>query len=298
MIPRPHAFCLAAVTLWGLSFVATKAVLAEVSPPTVVFTRFLMGAAFLFLLVLSSGRNRRLTGPEARRLLLMAFIGVFVHQIVQVFGLRWTSATSTGWLIGLTPIWSVLLATFFLSEALGLRRTLGLVLGLAGAVLIVGRGAIPDPLSLTGRGDLLVLATTVNWAVYTVISRRIGRHAGGIVSTTYMLLFGCLMLAVPFALSGGWRDYAGLSTSGWLNLLFLGIGCSGAGYLFWNLALEKLGAGQVSAYLYLEPFVTQTAAWWLLGEQLSAAVIGGGLTVLLGVYLVQTRAVPRGNRGV
>jgi drug/metabolite transporter (DMT)-like permease len=73
-------------------------------------------------------------------------------------------------------------------------------------------------------------------------------------------------------------------------VLFLGIGCSGLGYLFWYAALEKLETSRVAAFLYLEPLVTLATAVALLGEPVQAPTIAGGLLVLGGVFLVQSAA--------
>ena len=72
-----------------------------------------------------------------------------------------------------------------------------------------------------------------------------------------------------------------------LSVLFLGIACSGLGYLFWYGALARVQASRVAAFLYLEPMVTLAAAVAMLREPVSAATILGGLLLLGGVVLVQ-----------
>jgi drug/metabolite transporter (DMT)-like permease len=70
-------------------------------------------------------------------------------------------------------------------------------------------------------------------------------------------------------------------------ILFLGIGASGLGYLFWYAALERIEASQVAAFIYLEPLVTLATAVSLLGEPVAATTVVGGALVLLGVFAVQ-----------
>ena len=74
---------------------------------------------------------------------------------------------------------------------------------------------------------------------------------------------------------------------GWLSVLFLGICCSGLGYLWWYGALERIEASRVAAFLYLEPLVTLLAAVVLLGETVTATTIVGGLLLVGGVALVE-----------
>jgi len=68
---------------------------------------------------------------------------------------------------------------------------------------------------------------------------------------------------------------------------FLGIGCSGLGYLFWYGALERIEVSRVAAFLYVEPLVTLSAAVLLLKENVTASTLIGGLLVLASVFIIQ-----------
>jgi drug/metabolite transporter (DMT)-like permease len=70
-------------------------------------------------------------------------------------------------------------------------------------------------------------------------------------------------------------------------VLFLGLACSGLGYLFWYGALEKVEASRVAALLYVEPLVTLAAAVALLGERIQLVTVAGGVLLLVGVILVE-----------
>ena len=285
----PRLAALAAVTLWGISFVATRAALSEISPVSLVFTRFALGTAFLLTLL---AVRRRLELPPRESwpaLAAMGFLGIFLHQMLQAHGLALTTAVHTGWLIGLIPIWSALLSAVVLREKLGSAKIAGLLLGFAGAALVITRGKLSGGLLAlpTTRGDLLILASTVNWAVYSVVGRRTLARLGSARATAFAMLAGWAMLAPLFVLRAGWTEYARLSATVWAAIAFLGIGCSGLGYLFWYAALEKLETSRVAAFLYLEPLVTLAAAVVLLGEPVHGTTVVGGLIVLAGVFLVQ-----------
>ena len=281
---------LAAVILWGVSFVATKAALREVSPVTLIFTRFALGVAVLFL-ILKLRRESLIPPRDAWPMLaVMGFVGIFVHQMIQVHGLTLTTAVRTGWLIGLTPIWSAVLATVFLGESFGPRKILGLLLGTVGALLVITRGELSsDVLALPAtRGDLLILASTVNWAIYTIMGQKTLKRVGSTRAIAAAMFVGWAMLIPFFVSTAGWQEYRDLSSTSVIAIVFLGIGCSGLGYLFWYAALERIETSQVAAFLYLEPLVTLLAAVALLGESVAVSTILGGVLVLLGVLTVQT----------
>jgi drug/metabolite transporter (DMT)-like permease len=286
----PRFLAAVAVVFWGVSFVATKAALAEVSPVTLIFVRFLIGSLVLLAIV------RELPPREAwGSLALMGFIGVFVHQMLQAYGLTMTSATSTGWLIGLTPIWSAVLSAFVLRERFGFWKVVGLVGGFAGALLVVTRGDFSAGVFArpSTKGDLLILISTVNWAIYSVLGHRTIRRLGPRRATSGSMLFGTIMLAPFFILQRGWTQVPNLSVRGWSALLFLAVACSALGYLFWYGALERIEVSRVAALLYAEPLVTFVAAALLLGERVSAVVVVGGVLVLASVLVAQVAPAVR-----
>lgn len=287
--PGPRLGALLAVVFWGLSFVATRALVREISPVAVIFLRAGLGSAVLVGMLAARGQLRLPPRAAWPALALMGFVGVAFHQLLQAYALRLTTAVNTGWLIGLTPIWSALLAAAFLGERFPAAKVAGLALGFVGGALVVTGGRLDATLLAvpSTRGDLLVLLSTVNWAVYSVVGRGTLRGLGAARATTGAMLAGFAMLAVPFALARAWRGLADLSPVGWLSVAFLGVCCSGLGYLFWYAALDAVEASRVAALLYVEPLVTLAAGVALLGERVLPTTVAGGALLLAGVALVQ-----------
>ena len=285
----PRLGVLLAIVFWGVSFVATRAVVDRISPVALIFARAALGS--LLLVAILAARRRPWLPPRSawRSLFVMGFIGVAFHQLLQAYALQLTTAVNTGWLIGLTPVWSAILAAIHLRERFPPRKLAGLALGFAGAVLVVTRGQLrPDVLALPAtRGDLMILASTVNWAIYTVVGHPVLKRVGSLVATTCAMLVGWALLTGPFLFARAWADFARLDASGWLAVVFLGVCCSGLGYLWWYGALEKIEASRVAAFLYLEPLVTLLAAVILLGEPVGVTTIVGGLMLVGGVMLVE-----------
>jgi drug/metabolite transporter (DMT)-like permease len=280
----PRFGALLAVIFWGISFVATKAALREVSPVTLIFLRFAIGSVLLIAIV------RELPPRDALpQLALMGFIGVFVHQMLQANALTMTTAIHCGWLIGVTPIWSAVLSAIVFRERFGFWKVVGLVGGFAGALLVITRGEFSSRvLALPStRGDLLILISTVNWAIYSVIGHRTIKRLGPRVATSGAMLLGVAMLTPFFVATAGWREIPRLTSIGWLSVLFLALGCSALGYLFWYGALEHIEVSRVATLLYLEPLITFAAAIAMLHEQVNAYAVIGGLIVLASVAIAQ-----------
>ncbi|HVG23795.1 MAG TPA: EamA family transporter [Thermoanaerobaculia bacterium] len=280
----PRFLAAIAIVFWGISFVATKRVLREISPSTLIFVRFAIGALVLLAIVRELPPRRAWSA-----LAVMGFVGVFVHQMLQAYALTMTSATNTGWLIGITPLWSAILSAIVLRERFGFWKVAGLVGGFAGAMLVVTKGDFSA--RVLGRpsttGDLMIFLSTINWALYTILGHKTIRSLGPRRATSGSMLFGAMMLAPVFIARRGWVELPRLTATGWGALLFLAICCSALGYLFWYGALERIEATRVAALLYAEPLVTFIAAAILLGERVSAVVVIGGVLVLASVLVTQ-----------
>lgn len=277
---------LLAIVIWGVSFVATRIALNELSPATLVFTRFAMSSVILIALTRAAVPSRR----SIPTLALMALIGIFLHQMLQAWGLTMTTAINTGWLIGIIPIWTALLSRFHLKEPLPARSIAGLVTGFLGVLLIVTNGRVtPELIALPSTfGDVLVFLSTFTWAIYSVIGRGTLRELGSRRATAGVVTFGTLMLFPLFVAVRGWHEWLHVSATGWLAVAFLGIGSSAIGYILWFAALDRLPTSRVASLLYLEPIVTLIAAAAILGEPVRPLTTLGGLLVLSGVALVQS----------
>jgi drug/metabolite transporter (DMT)-like permease len=290
-----------AVIFWGVSFVATKVAIQEVSPATVVWLRFAMG---IFVLGLAVLLRRQFVLPARGDLpyfALLGFLGITFHQWLQSTGLQTAQATTTSWIVATTPIFMALLGWLILKERLLWLQILGIGVAFLGVLLVVTGG---DLASLAhgkfgAYGDFLVMISAPNWALFSVLSRKgLQKHPASLL-VFYVMIFGWLFTSVLFLLGSGWMEIANLTWKGWLAIGFLGVFCSGISYVFWYDALAVLPVAQTGAFVYLEPFVTVIVAAFILNEPLLLASVLGGLAILAGVWLVQAggkRAIRRIDR--
>jgi drug/metabolite transporter (DMT)-like permease len=286
-----------AITFWGASFVATKVALRDVSPLTVIAVRFAIGVAALGGVVAARRQFALLHKSDLGWLVFLGLNGVTVHQLLQANGLVTTSATNSGWIVALTPVFAALLAWLILREPFGRLKVLGLILATCGAFLVISRGQLSRGLLNIPAtpGDFLMLVSSPNWALFTVLSKRTVSRMPPALMVTYVMAFGWLAILPLFLGARGWIELSRLTPAGLGGLLFLGVLCSGAAYVFWYDALEAAGASQVAAFLYIEPIVTVMVASILIGEQATWATWLGGAVILVGVWLVnrQTASVER-----
>jgi drug/metabolite transporter (DMT)-like permease len=280
------------VVAWGASFIATKVALREISPITIVWLRFGMGVVILGAVVLARRQLVRVSAREWGYFALLGFLGITFHQWLQSNGLVTAQATTTAWIVATTPIFMALLGWLVLRERLGAGRVLGIALAAVGVLLVVSKGDLSA--LAVGRfgapGDLLVLISAPNWAVFSVLSRRGLQQHPATRMMFYVMGLGWVFASVLFFAGPGVSEIGRLTRDGWLSVGFLGIVCSGVAYIFWYDALQSIPASQVGAFLYLEPLVAVIAAAVVLDEPLRLAALLGGAIILLGVWLVNRPA--------
>lgn len=276
-----------AVLFWGFSFVATKVALSEMSLLAVIIIRFGIGIVLLSFIALFKKALIKLGKKELVRIAILGFFSITFHQLLQTGGLTLTTATNTGWLVAVGPVFTVFAARMFLKERLGVMKITGMALALSGAFFIITGGSLRLIYLPSTQGDLLVLGSSINWAFCSVLGKDIlNRHPAQAVNL-YSMSIGWLLLLPIAAATGAWHNVMEATPAVWAALLYLGLGCSGLAYLLWYKTLERLGAGKSSVYLYFIPLVTSAGARLILKEEILWPIILGGPLIMAGVFIVQ-----------
>ncbi len=222
---------------------------------------------------------------------LLGLIGITLHQWLQSNALVTSRASTSGWIVATTPIFMAVLARLVLRERLSLPRIAGIALAALGVLLVVSKD---DPTTLlAGKfgapGDVLILLSAPNWAVFSVLSRGALRRHPATRMMFYVMTIGWLFTSVLLFSGPGFSEIGRITPRGWAALAFLGLACSGFAYIAWYDALKHMPASQVGALLYLEPLVAMTVAAVVLSEPILFSTVVGGGVILLGVWLVNRR---------
>ncbi|MFA3783491.1 DMT family transporter [Melioribacteraceae bacterium 4301-Me] len=276
------------ILFWGASFIATKYSLNELTPVSIVFIRQVLAVLFLGTIAIKRKRSFAVRLKDHFWIVIIALIAAF-HLWIQITGLKYTSATNTGWIIGITPVFIVILSMIFFNEKLNFSKGFGILLAFSGLILLISKGKITSLNFITHKGDFLVLASTVTWSIYSIVSKKATINYPPIMAIFYQFLMMALIV-LPFIFSEkAFITFFHLSVKVWAAVLFLGILCSGVSYVFWVEALKEMDAGVVGAFLYLEPFVTVVTAWLLLNEEITILTLTSGLIIIFGVILVNRK---------
>jgi drug/metabolite transporter (DMT)-like permease len=274
-----------AVIFWGSSFIATKVALKELSPETIISLRLIIASVFLLITAIVYKKDFSINLKSHGIIFILALIAVF-HLMIQVTGLKYTSASNTGWIIGTAPIFMAILAAIFFSEKIGLLKISGIIIAMFGLLLLIGKGNITNVDLIKNKGDLLVLASAFTWGVYSMVNKKISLSYSPMMTILYLFIMMAVII-IPFNLNAASvNSVVHLSLIGWISILFLGLFCSGIAYVIWAYSLRDLESAKVGAFLYFEPLVTVLAAWVLLSESITLLMILSGVIITLGVVLV------------
>ena len=282
-------YALMSISFWGISFVSTKAVLDKLDPYTLLVLRFGIGALFLLVLLVLKRYPLNIPLKYIPHLIVLGILGVFVHQVIQATALLTINASAAGWIISFSPVFTVILSVFFLHEKMTVLKALGMIVAIIGVLLVTTATNQQSFQPSINVGYLLMILSTLNWAIYSVLLKRLHIQLPSLVVTFYMCLIG-FTLTTPFLVRNkGWEMIPFLTSVEWAHLLFLVVFVSGLAYWYWAKALEVLEASQVSVFLYLEPVATLITAILLLQEKIIPVSILGGIIIIMGVILVNGR---------
>jgi len=274
------------VIFWGLSFIATKMALQYLNPIDIIAIRLLLGTPMLYLVILIKKIDISFKKKEYL-IILIASVILGLHFLIQAFGLQYTSATNTAWLVATIPIFIAVFSAICLKERLNLPKIGGIVLATFGVIVLVSEGKLSGLGWLNSVGDWIILSSSITWATYTILTRNITRANNPLAISLSILVLPALLLNAYSAYTTPISKILNLPASIIVALIFLGVFCLGLAHWFWLEGLSRKAATSVGVYIYIEPVVTTIAAIPILNEQLNLFTALGAILIVAGVYIVQ-----------
>ncbi len=291
---RDYFAVLLSIAIWSASFAGMKIALEQAHPMVVLWLRMLICVPVLFAGACMYKSFRLPTKKEFWPLFLMSFQGIFLVLALQNYAMETASAATANWIIICSPAFVAILGWTFLKERISRIGFLGLALSAIGVLTVLRFGSINTTVSTGGFGtigDALILLSSLNWSIFLVFSRKVLRDDlpysfvlfwemffSLIFATIFVFLFRCDISVIP-----------GFTIRTWGAVLFLGVGASAAAYFCWFRGLSVLPVANIVAFQFLQPFAGAVVAYFLLGERFTIWLFAGGLTIFLGVWLVNKK---------
>lgn len=304
MSPLAWALMAALASIWGASFLANRAALADMPVSWIVALRVAGGAAALWVWVAALGLPVARTPRALAGFAAMGVLNNIVPFSLIVWGQRHVPSGLAGILNASTAIFGVVVAALvFRDERLGLRRLAGVSIGLAGVIVALGPDALAafDPAAL---GQIAILGAAVSYACAAALGRVVFAGMRPEVAAAGTLSASALvMLPAAWALDG--PPQAGWAMTSWAAVAYLALAASALAYVLYFRILALAGAGNLSLVTLLIVPVAIVLGALAYGEALQPgdyagfALLALGLLVLDGrlvVWLKKAREIPHASR--
>lgn len=278
----PYIALILAHTIWGVHFVITKITLQEFPPFSLAFFRFAFACIFLAPFFFAQTKKVKIKKEHLPKLVAT---GIFIITLNIAFfftGIQRTDAISASVITLSIPILSVILGWWFLKEKIFLINLLGVILGLIGAIVIIG---LPDPTKILG--NFLILLASVSFVIGAIFSRQMLKIYPSLTVTAFAFLVGLItffpLAALEYFQNPGWTDK--VTMLGIFGLIFMVLLSSISAYFLFEWGLAKTSLIRADLFQYIEPLWAASLAVMILGEQISVPYMVGAVLIALGVYL-------------
>lgn len=276
--------------IWGMNFSFVKYALAEFSPLSFTVLRFSLSAIFLLAIMFLYREPFSMERRDIGAVVMLGFIGITLYNLFFMFGLNYTSASNSALFISSSPLFAALILSVSKRARINSLVVAGLLLSTAGAFLVIqnkAAGLTFSRLALTG--DLLTLCAALFWALYTIKAGPLLERYSAIKVTAYSMAAGSILLLPISAHELLHQSWSVISLKSWYAFAFATFISGGVAFTLWYQGVKKIGVTRTIAYHYLVPFVAVLSAALFLNERITILQITGGICILSGVYLVQSK---------
>ncbi|MGJ7919237.1 DMT family transporter [Neobacillus sp. LXY-4] len=269
---------------WGLNVIATKLIVTTFMPVTITAFRIFTAGVCVFVILFFTRKIRIPTKRELLFILLGGFFNVVGHHYFLSIGLRNTSASNGGLILGMGPLLITILAILFLGSSVTMAQVVGIVLGFSGVAFVVLKNGNISAVSL---GDLYVFISILSQAISFIFISKIARSLDPRLMTGYMLLFGSVILFIISLIvePDGLTSLAQGSFNIWVVFFASAFIATAVGHMVYNFAVGEIGAAETSIFINLNPFFALIGAVIFLGEEIVPTQIIGFILIIAGVII-------------
>jgi drug/metabolite transporter (DMT)-like permease len=280
---------LALGAIWGAAFLFMRIASPEIGAIPLALIR--LGLGGLVLAPFAWRARDQLFSREYR----VPLLGIAVLNSALPFALfAWAAKYSPAGVIAIanstTSLFAALIAFLFLRERIGAVRTVALLAGFAGVIVLAG-GRAAGMNVIEGA-----IAGTLAAASYAVSAILIRKHFAALPPVPVAgatLIIGAVVtvpVAAPF-----WPEHA-VSTPAWLCAIALGVLCTGFAYGIFFRLIQRVGASRAVTVTYLVPVFAVGWGWWILGEPVTTRMAIAAVLILGAVALSQRPAAAQAVR--
>jgi len=285
---KAHLSLFVANLIYGANYTIAKEVMPDYIMPFGFILLRVIGATLLFWILHLFYKKETILNKDYGKLAICGLFGVAINQLLFFKGLDMSTPINAAIIMTANPVMVLIFAAIIIREAITFKKSMGILLGLSGAALVILQNAAFSISSETQLGDLLVFINATSYALYLVLVKPLMTKYHPITIIKWVFLFG-LIFVFPFGYSELYQvNWTSMPTIIIACVLFVVIGTTFFAYLFNIVALKELSPSIVSYYIYLQPILATVFALVLGKDEIDLVKIIGSVLIFSGVFLVST----------
>jgi drug/metabolite transporter (DMT)-like permease len=272
--------------IWGSTYLAIRFAIETIPPLYTAGLRHLTAGTILLLWCFA--KRLRPTAAQIRASIVIGVLFFLIGHGTLHWAERYVPTGLAALLFAVEPIFVFFLSAFA-AKQWRMNGTLlaGVVLGLGGVALLMGRTALhSSPMMLTG--SIAILIGVFSWSAGIVYSRKSHLSGHPLLLSALSLLAGAILLLTTGTILGEWRDFSfhAVTTRSWLGLAFLIVFGSVITFTAYNWLLEHYSPTLVATHTYINPIVAVLLGWFFAGEAITLNLCIATAMVIVAVFLV------------
>lgn len=282
------AFCLSlAASIWGGMYVVSKYVLEFIPPLTLVWLRFVIAFAILFIILKITQRKQKARIPITKKDWLLfawiGFIGYFVSITFQFIGTKLSDAHTGSLVTSATPAFMIIFARIIVKERITIRKFISVLLATIGVIIVIGWDI---KVGTYFTGTIILVGAAITWALLSIYVKIASQHFSSLIITTYAILFAILFITPCMIWDLQTYRIQNLNALIILGVFYLGIISTAGAFFLWNKGMELMDAGIGSLFFFFQPLVGSFLGWLLLDEELKITFFIGAMLIVVSVLIV------------
>lgn len=280
---------------WGGSYIMSDYALKVFNPATLTSMRMIIAAAVLGAFGLATGQLKMIRLRDFKYFLLGAFCEPFVYFLCEAESLTRVSPTVASVVLAFIPLFTPVFAFLVIREKVTLMNIIGLVISLAGVLMIIlnrDGGLDADIIGL-----VLLMVAVLASITYTLTLRKIPDNYN-IITIVFFMFCTSLLFFIPTALVRDLDAIRAIDLSAQLThnaiwtVVGLSLSSSCIAFLFFSFGIRVLGATRGNAFCNIQPGVTAIFAWLLAiftgqPSEMTWVKWVGIIVVIVGMFLSQ-----------
>ena len=282
-----------AVLFWSGNFVVSRGIINEIPPMTLAFWRWTIALLIILPFALKPiMRQKHLIRQNWKILTVLAILSVSNFSMFIYMALKSSTVTNAVLINSMIPIFIVIISWMGFKERITLRQAMGIAISLTGLMFIITEGNLSTLIAVRfGKGDMWTISAGISWALYSALLRKCPAEFESLSFLGTLIIIGTSFI-LPFYI---WEISIGktmnVTCASIGSIVYVAFFASILAYIFWNKAIQTIGANKTGVFIHLMPVFSIILAMIFLDEKLRGYHIKGTILIFSGIFLTTAHTI-------